>query len=272
MKSFLDASNEALNDYAYIINNLNDYAKMNLFVIQNSHSATISLSFVLPFAFRLENEGCIHKGDLPIRLDGPSVITEEVFLLIKTLIENMNFVLSTIIPGLSIDIHDFGTELLKNNKVGHKIELYSIRDNTRIPLKYESEGVIKIISILNVLLCVYNKRNMCLVIDEFDAGIFEYLLGELLSIFEKGAKGQLIFTSHNLRALEMIDKKSIFFSTTNPYNRYIRLQNVKSNNNLRDMYLRSILLGGQKEDVYNETDSVEIGRAFRKAGKVICCE
>ncbi|HBE87038.1 MAG TPA: hypothetical protein DDW53_19320 [Lachnoclostridium sp.] len=118
-------------------------------------------------------------------------------------------------------------------------------------------------------MCVYNNASMCLIIDELDAGVYEYLLGELLSVFEKGAKGQLIFTSHNLRALEMINKSSIVFSTTNPSNRYIRLQNIKSNHNLRDMYLRSIVLGGQKEAIYEETDSVEIGRAFRRAGKAV---
>ena len=173
------------------------------------------------------------------------------------------------IPGLAIDIHDFGEQLLANGETGHKIELLSKRGEIQIPLKYESEGIIKIISILNVLMCVYNDPSMCLVIDELDAGIYEYLLGELLSVFEKGAKGQLIFTSHNLRALEMLNKTSILFSTTNPENRYMRLQNVKTNNNLRDLYLRSITLGGQKEDVYAETDTVEIGRAFRRAGKAV---
>lgn len=70
-------------------------------------------------------------------------------------------------------------------------------------------------------------------------------------------------------ALEMLGKKSILFSTTNPCNRYIRLQNVQTNNNLRDLYLRSLTLGGQKEEMYEETDSVAIGRAFRRAGKAV---
>lgn len=52
---------------------------------------------------------------------------------------------------------------------------------------------------------------MYLVIDELDSGVFEYLLGELLSVFSDGGKGQLIFTSHNLRALEMLNKQSIYF-------------------------------------------------------------
>ena len=37
----------------------------------------------------------------------------------------------------------------------------------------------------------------------------------------------MIFTSHNLRPLETIDKGFIAFTTTNQKNRYIRLTNVK---------------------------------------------
>ena len=95
------------------------------------------------------------------------------------------------------------------------------------------------------------------------------MLGELLDIFSKSAKGQLIFTSHNLRALEMLDKDSIMLSTANPDRRYIRMKNVKATNNQRDMYLRGITLGGQDEVIYEETDSLKIARAFRKAGRMI---
>ena len=34
--------------------------------------------------------------------------------------------------------------------------------------------------------------------------MFEYLLGNILSVFKERGKGQLLFTSHNLRALEVI--------------------------------------------------------------------
>ena len=98
------------------------------------------------------------------------------------------------------------------------------------------------------------------------------MLGELLDIFNKSAKGQLIFTSHNLRALEMLNKESIMFSTVNPNNRYIHMKNVKDTNNVRSMYIRSITLGGQDEIIYDETDSLKIARAFRKAGRSLCNE
>lgn len=266
---FLSAAGGASEDYAYIIQSLYQYAGMNLFVISNAHSGAISMNFMMPFAFRLDLGERIAKGDLLIRLDEPSVISKEHFEIAQQIIREMNVVLKAIIPGLSIEIYDLGEQLLERGEIGHRVELISKRGEITIPLKYESEGIIKIISVLNALMSVYNNPSMCLMIDELDAGVYEYLLGELLSVFEKGAKGQLIFTSHNLRALEMLHKNSIVFSTTNPTNRYIRLQNIKSNHNLRDMYLRSILLGGQKEAIYAETDSVEIGRAFRRAGKAV---
>ena len=45
------------------------------------------------------------------------------------------------------------------------------------------------------------------------------------------------------------------------------MRNVKPTNNFRDMYLRGITLGGQDEVIYEETDSLKIARAFRKAGR-----
>lgn len=66
-----------------------------------------------------------------------------------------------------------------------------------LPLKYESEGIKKIISVLHLLIAAYNSLSITLAIDELDSGIYEYLLGELLRIMQKSGKGQLIFTSHN---------------------------------------------------------------------------
>lgn len=265
---FMAASEGVREDYEFILHALHGYANINLFTISNAHSGSISMNFLLPIAFRFDGGDIVTKGDLPVRLDRPTVVSKKKYDIVRQVIVEMNVVLKTIIPGLTIDVHDFGEQLGKDGESEYSIELISRRGDTVIPLKYESEGIIKIISILNVLMHVYNDPSMCLVIDELDAGIYEYLLGELLEVFDKGAKGQLIFTSHNLRALEMLDKTSIVFSTTNPSQRYMRLQNVKTNNNLRDMYLRSITLGGQKEDVYAETDSVDIGRAFRRAGRI----
>ena len=259
--------------FSVIIFSLFEFALKDLFVIRNTHSGVVSANFVLPMAFRIENDNIGAKGNFTVSLTEPILVDEERKNLLETIVEQINIVLYTIIPGLQVTIKNYGKQSLDNGEEGWKLELMSKREGMKeIPIRIESEGIIKIISILNALIQAFGNPSICLVIDEFDSGIFEYMLGELLDIFKKSAKGQLIFTSHNLRALEMIDKESIMFSTTNPDNRYIHMKNVRESNNLRNMYIRSITLGGQSEEIYEETDSLKIARAFRKAGWDACGE
>ena len=171
-------------------------------------------------------------------------------------------------------------QTMKDGSNGYGFEVVSKRNGKPIPLRYESEGIKRIISVTSSLIAMYNNPSICLMIDEFDSGIFEYLLGELIEIIYESAKGQFVFTSHNLRVLEKLPYKSIILTTVNPKNRYIRFSGVKPNNNVRDFYYTGIMLGGQKEILYNETKNYKIKKAFRKAGKmyewykksyIICC-
>ena len=256
--------------YSEVIKALFKFALKDLFVIRNTHSGVISANFLLPMAFKIEQNEIGMKGDLAISLTEPVVLGKEEKELLDTIVDQVNMVLYTIIPGMKIAVHNYGMQLMDSGENGYRVELVSIRgDMPAIPIRMESEGIIKIISILNALIQAFGNPSICLAIDELDAGIFEYMLGELLDIFNQSAKGQLIFTSHNLRALEMLDKDSIMFSTANPDRRYIRMKNKKATNNLRNMYLRGILVGGQDEVIYEETDSLRIARAFRKAGRAI---
>lgn len=253
-----------------VIRSLFNFAMKDLFVISNMHSGMISANVFLPLAFKKEQEGRGMKGDLTIPFNEPAVVEEDRKNLMEEIIAQINMVLVTIIPGMELKIYNYGRQLTDSGQEGYRVELVSLRENmSPIPIRMESNGIIKIISILHALIQAFANPSICLAIDELDAGIFEYLLGELLDIFNKSAKGQMIFTSHNLRALEMLDKDSIMFSTTNPDRRYIRMKNVKTSNNLRDTYLRGITLGGQDEVIYEETDSLKIARAFRKAGRLI---
>lgn len=252
-----------------ILDALYGYASTCLFVITSAHSAMISLNGTVPMNIRVGNEHKAVVGVIPLMLRGPEVVSVEYYKLLTQFLSGLNGVLKEMIPGLTIGVHNFGAEMNRDGKKGVRIEVVSQRGDSVIPLRYESEGIIKIVSILHMLICVYTNASMCLVIDELDSGIFEYLLGELLTVMKDNGKGQMLFTSHNLRPLEMLDKSNLVFSTTNPENRYIHMQYVKQNNNLRDMYLRSILLGGQKEELYEETDTNQIARAFRRAGKAV---
>lgn len=259
---------DAFKSYTDIILSLKHYANVNLFIIKNQHSGMINMNVLIPFSFRLLDEKKVTQGDLAIGLLKPSVVPEEVYNVVLKIINQMNIVLETIVPGLNIGLKNHGKQLSEDGSEGIRIELISIREDIKVPLKYESDGIKKIISILSTLITMFNNPTVCMVVDELDAGIFEYLLGEILQIISESGKGQLIFTSHNLRPLEMLDTNSIIFTTTNPKNRYMRFTNVKSNNNLRNLYYRSINLGGQKEEIYKETNSFDISRAFRIAGRV----
>ena len=242
------------------------YGNYELFVIHTANSGIISMN-MLPLSFRYEDATMGAVGNLLLPLEDAAPIPQEALDMAEHVIANMNVVLEQIVPGLTIRIETLGEMLFANGKKGVKVQLVSLKNQKAIPLKYESEGIKKIISILQLLIVVYNRSSITVAIDELDAGVFEYLLGELLRILSEKGKGQLLFTSHNLRPLETLDRGFIAFTTTNPQHRYIRMTNLKENNNLRDFYYRDIVLGEQSEVLYDSTDNAEIAFAFREAGE-----
>ena len=251
--------------HRYLIDRMMVFGNYELFVINTSNTGLISMD-ALPLSFRYSENGKATVGNMLLKLNEPTLIPEQALGIVKKVVANMNIVLQQIIPGLTIGVRELGTQLNSNGSLGCRVQLISKKNSKEIPLKYESEGIKKIVSILQLLIVVYNKASITVAIDELDSGVFEYLLGEILRIISEKGKGQLIFTSHNLRPLETIDKGFIAFTTTNPDNRYIRMTNVKSSNNLRDFYYRDIILGEQDEPVYDTTNNYEIALAFREAG------
>lgn len=250
-------------DLYEIISALIVHSRYDIIVIQNDPLALAQIA--MPFHIRQRQADKFAYGYVSVPLSGSELLPESDFALLKEPLFNINKVLETLIPRLQIELRHLGVEINEQGDSSVRVQLLSHRGDVVIPLQCESAGIIKIISILSALLYVFHHESVCLVVDELDAGIFEYLLGELLYTFDTHAKGQILFTSHNLRALEMLRKECLMFSTTNPENRYIRMKNVKSSNNLRDQYFRAILLGGQSEELYAETDRVETARAFRQA-------
>ena len=242
---------------------LNTYAKTNLFVIGMRETSLISTVDNLVLNIRSSSGKGIF-GKVLLNLFKETNLSKDLMDFISPELERINEVINKLVPNIKIDYVKLGDELDNNGILKSKIQLVSVINNKTIPLKYESEGIKKLIALCSVLISVYNDESVCLVVDELDSGVFEYLLGEIVKIIHEGAKGQLIFTSHNLRLLEVLPKQCIIFSTTNPRKRFVKMTNVKPNNNLRDFYYRTILLGGQKEQLYNETDEYEIERALRR--------
>lgn len=249
-----------------IICGIMQFGLVNFSVIKVNQLGTINNNQMIPINIHKETNESIMQACLPLSIAGTSEIPEVDYKKVQLAIDAINIAIRSIVPNLQIELEK-KSELEKQDGTKYvEVEMYSNREGKRFLMRYESEGIKRIISILNYLISVFNDPGVCLVVDELDSGIFEYLLGELLGLMNREMKGQLIFTSHNLRVLEKLDSKNIICSTTNPDNRYIRLTGIEKNHNKRDFYIRAITVGGQKESLYDEDDLIAMGYAFRKAG------
>ena len=260
---FMDETIEIFRDYGYseyfqVILELKFFAFYYLHIVTTDMSGMIRSNRGIPFYTRF--------GILTLNVNGPNTLNNVFFSMMQDQLEDINVVVSKLIPGLSVCMKEITTTIMKDGSQGHTFELMAVRNGRELPLRCEADGVRRLISVLNLLVAVYNDPSCTVAIDEFDAGIFEYLLGEILQLIESSGQGQFIFTSHNLRPLEVISNKYLYFTTANPANRYIQFKGVKRTSNLRKLYFRDILLGGQDEDMYESGQQYEIAMAFQKAG------
>lgn len=204
-----ECKDEEFMRHMYILESLVDFANYELFVVKS--------------------KCCI---------DDSMVLSKSALDVYKRKIESMNRVLPYLVPNLTMGVKVLGKELMRDSSVGYRVELVS----NKIPFKYEPDGVKRIVSILQPLIEIFNNTSVVVAIDDLDCGIHEYLFGEIVKLMCEQAKGQLIFTAHNLRPMEIINKKFLVFTTTDPDNRYVRYKNIAAHNNLRDVYLRDIAL------------------------------
>lgn len=250
--------NGSYSSYFQVLLELNYFASFFFRVIGAKSSGYIRLGFALPIYSRF--------GYILVGGNGITTASESLCNDLDTHFESMNLVLGQLVPGLSIELKRLGPGLMNDSSKGFVIDVVAIRNGIELPIRDESDGIRKIISSLSLIIAAFNDPSMTVAIDEFDAGVFEYLLGEILENFEKYGKGQFIFTSHNLRPLEVINKDFLVFTTTNPMKRYVRMKNISHTSNLRDRYYNEILVGDQDEELYAQTKSIKIVQAFRKAG------
>lgn len=247
---------------------LMQFGLVDLNVVKVNELGKINSNQIIPIFVHRETESSITQECINLYIAGMSEIPSDAYSQVQSALDAINVAMRSIVPNLQVEIEKKMEIERPDGTKAVQVEVYANRDSKRFLLKYESEGIKRIVSILNYLISVFNNPGVCLVVDELDSGIFEYLLGELLGLLHKDMKGQLIFTSHNLRILEKLDAKNIICSTINPDNRYIRLVGIEKNHNKRDFYIRTITVGGQKEELYDEDDLIAMGYAFRKAGRM----
>lgn len=248
---------------------LQEFGYNSLTVIENTHYGLLALNLnALPMNMEWPRSTKGGPMGLMIHLTDINVIPREVFSYFEKTIKQINLVLKSLVPEIELEIYHPFDKLMKDGSEGIQFELITKRENARIPLLYESAGIKKIISICSNLVCCYNQESYCLVVDELDSGIYEYLLGEYLQAMQEKAKGQLIFTSHNLRPLEVLEGEFLVYTTTNSENRYLKTKHIKNTQNRRLSYMRAIKLGGQEEKLYQDTNLYEIELALKEAGRV----
>lgn len=243
-----------------LFNTVKAYGTENVLIINNFTNRDFRTKDEFPLIYYAGLNG-YQKRVMRIKY-GHNLLDDDDFNLFKIIVSKISTLLDKIIPGIHLEYKTYASK----DKL-YNVELVTRRANIILPLKYESIGVKKLVLVLGSLISMYNAENVMVAIDEIDAGIFEYLLGEIILVLKEEAKGQLLFTSHNLRPLEILNPFQILFTTANPKNRYIKIQPKAKKYGLRDIYIRMLELGGQKEDMQNTTDQFEISRAFRLAGE-----
>lgn len=254
-------SDEISEFYYSLLKSLSSFGSDSFFVINTSNNALIAMN-AEPLNFKLGKGG----GTIALPIEGKTIFPESEIPLIREILDRINIVLKTIIPGLIVSLDILGQNTLYTGEKGVLILLMSERNGIRVPFSRESEGIKKLVSILQLLTSIFNNPGVTVAIDELDTSIFEYLLGEILSILSEAGQGQLIFTAHNLRPLETLDKGFIAFTTTDPDNRFIRMKKIRETNNLRNTYFRNIFLNENYDNLYQETRNSEITMAFYEAG------
>lgn len=169
-----------------------------------------------------------------------NIYTEKEAEILEETVKEINSIFSTIIPNSKLSTERKITSLEGEElKVG--VNIYVEREGRKLLLDQESTGVIKLVSLLSIILYYIKDKNAIVAIDEFDIHIFEYLLALFLEKVALYAKGQLIFTAHNLLPMEKLDKESIIISTKDEKKgvSYVYLKGASVTTNLRQKYLRS---------------------------------
>jgi predicted ATPase len=244
---------------------LTNWAIGSFIVSSSSDQGCIDGLDLLPLRIRVANQTGGNTGAVPLDLSGTNSVPSEEFPLIEKVIDQFNIVVPAFLPHLHIVVRPVN-DSKKANPGQTSFQLKSLVNGYEIPLGNESDGTKRIVSLCSSLFACYGDDAVVLVVDEFDAGIFEYLFGEIVEVLSKGTAGQLIFTSHNLRPLEILAPSSLILTTTDPENRYEFFKGLKASNNPRDVYLRNAFLHRDDDPFYQPTSEYEITKAFMKIG------
>lgn len=193
------------------------------------------------------------NGRLTLPISHPFELRVRQADAVRRELRRLSPVFSEFVPGIRLDLDEHA----------HRFELISVRGETRLPFRFESVGLKKLAVFLPYLIRTFGSDHCVLVCDELDYGIHELLFGQMLEAFANFAAGQLIFTSHNLRALELLPAEDVVFTTNDPNERFRKLTLPEDTPEMRALYYREALLG--EDELYESTSSLRIGQALFEA-------
>lgn len=272
-KYLINNNNEKVKTLGNVIYQLKEQLGGNLYIYDNEIDSLFNVGLGSIFGVYTDKEKKIETHGKFFISNYSFEILEENKPIYDSFIEQINIFISSFVPNFKAKIKKISERIDENGKKTLKVSIFrSVGPNEmELPLSEESSGIKKLFSISCALVHVYGCAGAWLIVDEFDSGVFEKLLGQILSVIQEKGKGQILFTAHNLRPLESINSQSIVFTTNNPNNRYIRFPKsmIKDGSNLRSLYLRALAVGGIKEELSSDVEEYEIDYALYKAFDII---
>ena len=211
---------------------------LNMVIITLEEQALYNLNLLIPMNIHTND---VH-GTLAVnyRDSEGNIYSEKEAKILEDTVKEINSIFSTIIPNSKLST-ERKVDRLEGEELKIGVNIYVEKDGRKLLLDQESTGIIKLVSLLSIILYYIKDKEAIVAIDEFDIHIFEYLLALFLEKISLYAKGQLIFTVHNLLPMEKLDKESIIISTKDEEKgvKYVYLKGASLTTNLRQKYLRS---------------------------------
>ena len=210
----------------------------SIIIVTLKEQALYNLGIIIPLSYHIND---FNYGTLPIQFGkSTNIYPEKIVNILEEVIKQINTIFSIIVPKSKLILEKKLANVEKNKKL-FSFNIYVERDGIKLLLEKESTGIIKLVSLLSTMIHYTKDKNAIVVIDELDIHIFEYLLANLLEKLSYHAKGQLIFTAHNLLPMEKLNKTSIIISTKGKDENvvYTYLKGTSATTNLRNKYLKS---------------------------------
>lgn len=233
---------ELNNNFSYLSFFAHSLFSSTAFIMPDSYGASITNNLFLSYGDKETPLSALNKDQT-----GTIFATEQQLKAIESIVATSNKFMKKVVSDFEVTIDKELQETTADGIKKYRVQFMSNKKEGSFLFENESEGIKRLFNIAVSLARCMNEPDFIAFIDEFDEGVFEVLYGELINGLNKQCMGQLIFTSHNLRPLEVLNYKNFIFSTLNPKNRFVTLKGVKPQNNLRDIYIRKIMYGGNDE-------------------------